>query len=140
MHPTASNEGPHQIGSPKSLFGSLHSQWLFPSLPIMCTYIYYFWHCHPNNGTEGGAAGQDKVASYSIVNKRAVLRTEANEQSIHCTPTTNWRVLYWYWDERNSKFWHQNANPLVQVQAQDASILSNLNASIPIAHKLSIIL
>jgi hypothetical protein len=61
-----------------------------------------------------------------------VLRTEANEQFICHTPTTNWRVHYWYWDERNSKLWHQNPNPLVKVQAQDASS-SNLDISIPIA-------
>ncbi len=107
----------------------------FPPFQL-CVYIYSFWHCHPNSGTERVAAGQDKVAAYSIVNKRAVLRAEANEQSIRCTPTTNWRVLYCCY----SKFWHQNPSPLVKVQAQDASILSNLDTSIPIAHKLNIIL
>jgi hypothetical protein len=54
----------------------------------MCVYIF-FLTLPSQQWDEGGAAGQDKVSSYSIVNKRAVLRTEANEQSIHCTPTTN---------------------------------------------------
>jgi len=134
IHPTAVNEGPHQIWSPKSHFSSLHSQWMFSSFPIMCIYIFFL--TLPSQQWDwGGSSRSSKVASYSIVNKRAVLRAEANEQSIRCTPTTNWRVLYWY-----SKFWHQNPSPLVKVQAQDASILSNLDTSIPIAHKLSIIL
>jgi hypothetical protein len=111
----------------------------FPPFQL-CVYIYSFWHCHPNSGTEGGAAGQDKVASYSIVNKRAVLRAEANEHSIRCTPTTKLKspllILRW----KKQQVLASKPNPLVKVQAQDASILSNLDTSIPISHKLSIIL